>query len=334
MSTSEQVQTLERAPDDELEEVLEAVNEEQLNRDARNYLADWRQGVPETLRRPHEQPVERVLRQCWDRLNVRNEHYVMAIVGEEGAGKSYTAAKISDEIDDEFSHEQIIFRAETFLQLLRDDEYREGGMYVVDEAGVSFGSRTWQDRAQVLANQALQLIRSHNVGLIFTLPILDELDSQTQGRLQAFYEITHKERDECVIGKWKWMDPDRSGMTGNIYKHYPRTDDGNRITSVGFTPPRESIVEPYEERKAVFQKEKYDKAIEQLQGDDQDEELTAKEIAEEIRDEGTSKYIKTINNGAKRVFDRNRVEAEFEVGDRRSKQVKSLILPELDDGVI
>jgi len=71
-----------------------------------------------------------------------------------------------------------------------------------------------------------------------------------------------------------------------------------------------------------------------LQGDDQDEELTAKEIAEEIRDEGTSTYIKTINNGAKRVFDRNRVEAEFEVGSRRSKQVKSLILPELDDGVI
>lgn len=291
--------------------------------------------VPPKLRKPHDKPVQMVLRRCWDRLNRKNEHFVAAIVGREGSGKSHTAMKVADEIDGDFTHEQVLFRVAEFLKLLRDEEYRPGAVYVLDEAGVSFGSRTWQDRAQVLANQALQLIRSHNVGLIFTLPRLGELDSQTEGRLQAFYEIEHKKDGDHVRGKWKWIDPDRTGTTGENYHRYPTNSRGQRIKSMGFAPPRESLVGPYEARKSEFQREFYDQVVGELEGDDgDDDELDATEIAAEIREEGVDQYIREINDGKQRVFDRNIVEAEYGIGDGRSRKVKSLIRDELPDDVM
>ena len=291
---------------------------------------------PAYLREPHNQHIERILRRVWDRLNVNNEHFLMVIVGREGSGKSYTALKLASLIDDEFTHEQVIFRIEEFLRLLRDDEFREGGVYVLDEAGVAFGNRTWHDRGQILANQAMQLIRDHNVGLIFTLPRLGELDSQTQGRLHTLLEIRKKVHNKHVIASWKWMDPDRTDTTGKIYKKYPRSPSGNRITQIRFTPPDESIVEPYQQRKREFQQMVYDEAIDALTPEEDDGAPdTPDEIAEDIRDNGgADKYVREINNGAQRVLDREQIAAEYGIGHRKSKKVKRLLMPEVDDDVM
>lgn len=288
--------------------------------------------VPEHLREPHDMPVQMVLRKVWGRLNELNEHFVMAIVGREGVGKSYTAVKLGTLLDDEFTHDQVFFRAEEFLKLLRDEEYREGAVYVLDEAGVSFGKRTWQDRAQRVANQALQLIRSHNVGLIFTLPRLGELDSQTEGRLQAFYEIVDKEPEEYVEGKWKWIDPDRSNSTGTIYKKYPRTRWGNRVRRIEFTPPPDDVVKPYEERKKKFQREVYDEAIGEL-GDgagetadeDDDDDMSLKDIAAEIQSDGVERFVTThaVNNS--RYVDKDLIQVEYELSLREARRVKKLV---------
>ncbi len=292
------------------------------------------QSVPAVLQEPFNQPIERVLRKVWDRMNVRNEHFVGVLVGREGGGKSLTAIKIATLLDDEFTHDQVIFRAENFLKLLRDDEYRSGAVFVLDEAGVMFGNRSWQDRTQVLANQALQLIRSHNVGLIFTLPRLGELDSQTQGRLQAMFEIREKVDGEYVEGPWKWIDPDRSGTTGKIYKKYPRTEKGNRVTSVRFSPPPSSITEQYEERKETFQEEVYDEVIEELNDDDEDDEMSVVEIVDDIIDSDADKYIREINNGTQQTLDKDLIATDYSIGVTKAKRVKKLLDREIDRDVM
>lgn len=290
---------------------------------------------PEVLQKPYDQPVERVLRTAWDRLNRRNEHFVMAIVGREGSGKSATGLKISNLLDDDFTADKVFFRLEEFLKMLRDEEFEPGAMYVLDEAGVMFGNRTWHDRAQVLANQAMQLIRDHNIGLVFTLPRLGELDSQTQGRLQAFYEIREKEPDEYVSGSWKWIDPDRTGTTGKVYKKYPRTAAGNRITTIEFTPPEDDLLEPYNERKDAYQKEVYEKAIDALSDDEEsnDSANSVADIAEEIREEGVDNYVRSINNGAQRVLDKDLIQNEYGIGRRKAKRVKKSLMEDVDDDV-
>jgi hypothetical protein len=253
------------------------------------------------------------------------------IVGREGSGKSYTAIKIADTVDPTFTADRIIFDVKDLLEVLRDGEHDPGNFYVLDEAGVSMGVRTWQDRAQVLANQALQLIRSHNLGLIFTLPRLSELDSQAEGRLQAVLEITDKQPEEYVRLKWKWIDPDRVDSNGNILQKYPRRrQDGfeKRITRNTFAPPNEEIVDPYEERKGEFQAAVYERTISKLEeadDDDEDTERDPQDIATEIANDNLQRYVDVHGTTKKPYINKDLIRAEYDLTHSDAKVVKTLL---------
>lgn len=289
---------------------------------------------PEPLQRPFERPEPEVLRELWDRLHVENRHFMLAFVGEEGSGKSLTAGRVAAEIDQNFNAQKVHFEPDTFLELLRDEQYEPGDVYVLDEAGVSLGVRTWHDEAQIMVNKAFQLIRSHNIGVIFTLPRLGELDSQTQGRLQAFYEITSRVDEEYVRGKWKFIDPDRTG-SGQDYKKYPRVRrDGQkqRVRSVAFKPPTGDWVEEYHQRKNAHQKETYDDAISAIRGEDQEEELNAQQIANQILKDGAEEYV-AHNAGDQYYIDRDLIAVDYGIGEAKTRRVKKILVREgvLDD---
>lgn len=287
--------------------------------------------VPEKLQRPHDHFESAVLRRIWNRLNRKNEHFMGCIVGQEGSGKSHTAIRIANEIDQTFGTDRIMFDVTQLLQTLRDGDHEPGNAYVLDEAGVAFGNRTWHDRGQILANQALQLVRSHNLALIFTLPRLSELDSQVIGRLQATFEITDKEVGRYVEGKWKYMDPDREDSSGKIYRKYPRIyRDGQRIrvTRLRFGPPTNDLVEPYEAEKAEYQAKFYDETIQELQDEQaqaEKEEKSTIELAEEIKDDGLTKLISTHGGNGRAYIDKDLVRAHYGLSHREANEVKKLL---------
>jgi hypothetical protein len=290
--------------------------------------------LPSNLQQDHP-TISAILRPVWRRLNTRNEHWVHTIVGREGIGKSLTALRLGLEIDQSFGADQVYFRPADLLRDLRDGEYQQGDVYILDEAGVGLGRRTWQDSGQKRLNQALQLIRNHNIGLIFTLPRLSELDSQAQGRLHSYYEIRHKHAEEYVSGAWRWMDPDRVDITGDVFRK-PPTYEGAKLRQVKFGPPEApDVVDAYEARKAKFQAEFYDEAIAALEGEEgdggDDDATDPHEIAERIRENGgPDTYIREINGGTQQVLDADEIALEYGVGDRKAKKVKKLLLDDID----
>jgi len=274
----------------------------------------------------------------WKRLNEKNEHFMGVVVGQEGSGKSYTALRIAESVDPSFNADRVIFDIGELLEILENGEHQPGQFYVLDEAGVQLGRRTWQDRGQILANQALQLIRSHNLGLLFTLPRLGELDSQAQGRLQAFLELNEKEDGEYVRGKWKWMDPDRADETGTIYKKYPRrriNGSVTRITSVAFSPPSEETSEPYEERKREHQTEFYEETISELSGEDEDDEGdgadTVPEIAERVKSDGVEAVQSKHGNTGELYVDADLIRANYGTSHADARAVKKVLEKEVED---
>jgi len=294
--------------------------------------------TPSKLQSDH--PTAQILRRCWSRLNELNEHWMHCIVGREGSGKSLTAIRLGNMIDDSFTADQVFFRPAELLRTLRDEEYQRGDVYVLDEAGVGLGRRTWQESGQKRLNQALQLIRNHNVGLIFTLPRLSELDSQAQGRLHSYHEIKSKEPDEWVAGPWHWMDPDRADITGEVYRKKPRVD-GSQVLTVRLRPPTDDrLVENYEERKSEFQQEFYDEAIDALSessGGEEDERKTDPHgIAEEIESEGEiDQFLAEYNNGSQTVLDADLIALEYDVGQPTAEKTKKVLKRKMDlEGVI
>lgn len=261
------------------------------------------------------------------------------LVGREGSGKSWTAMKIAESLDPSFTADRVIFDVGPLLEALRERDHAPGQAYVLDEAGVQLGRRTWQERSQVLVNQALQLIRNHNLILLFTLPRLGELDSQAQGRLQAFFEATEKEPGEYVRGKWKWLDPDRADRTGTVYHHFPRRQlNGQRIKikTVAFTPPSEELTEPYEERKREFQDQFYKETLAELNGtegdsDDADTSQSPKEIVDAIQSNGGAEdYISTHGGNGTKYVDADLIEMEFDVSIRDARKAKKLLEKSVD----
>jgi len=276
-----------------------------------------------------------LLREVWNRLNAQNEHWMHVILGEEGSGKSHTAIRIAEMIDPDFGIDQIIFDPASLLQRLRNGDYSAGDVFLIDEAGVSMGKRTWHDSGQVKLNQARQLIRNHNVGCIFTLPRLGELDSQTQGRLQSYLELSKKVPGRYVAGRWRSMDPDRTDRTGEIYRRTPEVHE-TRIPQVAFTPPKnQELVNKYEDEKADFQARFYDEAISELgdgdTGDGDDEERVTDTVIKKILSNGgPEEYLRDINNGAQTVLDRQQIEQQYDIGARRSKRVKKALINDMN----
>jgi hypothetical protein len=292
---------------------------------------------PERLQAPNENHTPWLLRRVWDRVNRQNEHFMGCIVGREGSGKSYTALKIANALDDSFSADRVIFDVTDLLKVLQNGDHEPGNFYVLDEAGVSLGRRTWQDRAQILANQALQLIRSHNLGLIFTLPRLSELDSQAEGRLQAVLEITEKQPDEYVRLKWKFIDPDRVDSNGNILKKYPRRKQNGyekRITRNTFAPPEDDeLVGTYEERKSEFQNQMYERTIDRLEegdSDDETEELSVKDVADEIEQGGLEQVVSQHTQTKQPYINDDLIRAEYDLSHSDARTVKSLLQKRFD----
>lgn len=284
---------------------------------------------PEHLTPPHDHYEWAILARAWDRLHKDNEHFMLCLVGEEGSGKSFTAIRIAQELDPEFAADRVIFDVQELLRRLRDGEFEPGQAFVLDEAGVTLGRRTWQDRAQVLANQALQLIRSHNLALIFTLPALGELDSQAVSRLQAYFEIVEKVPDEYVKGKWKYIKTDRSDEGRGNYTPKPRIRHSGkpdeRVDFLKFGPPTGGVVDEYLERKTQHQRETYEEAIEALdeETDDGDDELTAQDVADDILAGDVEQYI--ADNFGQKYIDRDLIAVDYGIGDAKTKRVKKIL---------
>lgn len=293
---------------------------------------------PPSALRPAKNATAKIIRQkIWKRMNIDNEHFMCAIVGREGMAKSHTALKIASVVDPSFNADRVFFDPVDVLNAYDDGGLGTGKMIVLDEAGAGMGNRTWYDRDQIKMNQALQTVRSDNMGLIHTLPRLNELDSQARGRLHAFIEMVEKNQhaeQPYAVGKWKNIDPTRDERD-KLYKKYPRIRiDGvaRRITRISFTPPDPDLVDEYEPRKEEFKQALNAEARDEATEDD-DALEDPKEIADDIREKDIIQQFIKDNHG-QRYLDRDEIELSYDIGARKSGKVKKVLLREVDDDVM
>lgn len=273
----------------------------------------------------------RIIKQkVWDRMWRDNEHFMAAVVGREGSGKSYTSLKIAEVADPSFNADRVMFSPKAFLERLQ--EWKENGetqgkVVVADEAGVGVGVRTWHDREQILFNQVLQVIRDENMTMLFTLPRLSELDSQTRGRLHALLEMTDKENGEWAELKWLNWDPTRDERD-KTYRHYPELKVNGwkrKIKRLRLGPPSDDLIQAYSERKDEFQASLYEEAIEEMGDDEKDDEQTIKEVAMEIAEDGIEQFVSVHNQTKQPYINKELIRAEYETSHSDASAVKSLL---------
>lgn len=285
---------------------------------------------PEALQNlPVEAYTARIIKQkVWRRANVKNKHFMGVVVGREGHGKSHTALKIASGVDPSFNAERVFFKPERLLETVQSNELGTGHAVVIDEAGVGLGSRTWYDKDQIMLNQALQTIRDDNMIVLFTLPRLSELDSQTRGRLHAYIEMQDVyPGDGYATARWLNISPSRDG-SGQIYKKYVRLrayGRKKRIEQVRFRPPDSSLVESYEERKEAFKEELFEEILEDAEAEAKSEEADPEAIAQEIADESVADYISEDGKTGRPYINKDLIRAGYEISHSDARAVKSML---------
>jgi ABC-type dipeptide/oligopeptide/nickel transport system ATPase component len=276
-----------------------------------------------------ESPTVRLLRQkVWGRMSVKNQHFMGVIVGREGFGKSHSALSIARAVDPGFSAEDVYFDPKGLLEAFQSDDYGTGDMIVLDEAGVGLGKRTWYEKSQVLLNQTLQTVRDDNMGVLFTLPRLSELDSQTIGRLHAFLEMTDVVKDDgYALAKWKNVDPSRGDRAKNYYKYSELRFDGvpYDVQRVKIGQPPADLAEEYEQRKEAFKDELYKEAI-HAQEDEEDNKQSPQEIVDEVVADGrVAEFVSEHGQNGIQYVDKDLLRATFDLSLSDAQAVKKLL---------
>jgi len=272
----------------------------------------------------------RIVRQkIWKRMNVDNQHFMAAIVGREGTGKSHSALSLARTVDPSFTADDVFFDPQALLEAFDSDEYGKGNVIVLDEAGVGLGNRSWYDKEQILLNQTLQTVRDDNMGVFFTLPRLEELDSQTIGRLHAFVEMLETHPDEgWASSKWKNINLTRDGR-GQEYKKYTRLNVNGvekRIKRFAIGAPPSDLVAAYEDRKEAFKRELYEDAIDAYDEDEEtDDELSPKEVAQEIANEGIDEFVSQNSSTKEAYINKDLIRIEYGLSHSDASAAKKLL---------
>lgn len=291
--------------------------------------------VPEPLR---QSTVEaRVLKQkIWRQCNIENQHFIGVVVGPEGSGKSYTALKIGETVDPSFNAERVMFDPAEFLKRLQEwkaNEETKGKVVVSDEAGVGIGVRSWYEEDQIKFNQVLQVIRDENMAIIFTLPRLSELDSQTRGRVRGYMEMTDLDAGNWAKFKYLNWKPTRDERD-KIYRQYPvlRVNGyEQQIRRLCVSPPSEELVRNYQRRKSEFQQQLYQETEELMTGENEEKDYSPQEIVEEVKDGGLQDLLSWHGAHKKWYLDKDLIRAEYGLSHSTAKTAKKLLLN--DDSV-
>jgi hypothetical protein len=97
-----------------------------------------------------------------------NRHFVIMIVGEPRSGKSYSALRIAELVDPNFSLNHLVYSPDEFLKLVTACE--PGDVIVFDEAGVNIFARDWQSKMNKALAKIFQILGYKHLGIILTFP--------------------------------------------------------------------------------------------------------------------------------------------------------------------
>lgn len=292
--------------------------------------------VPDVLQSNY--PTANLVRhEIWNRLHRDNEHYMAGVFGREGKGKSGTAIAIAEMIDPRMSVEQILFDPQAMLKKI--SEWKKAGttkgrMIVADESGVGMGNRTWYEKDQIQFAQILQLIRSENMGILFTVPRGVEMDSQIRGgRLHAQIIVRVKHEGDYVEAEYERIRVGRRVDNDGLWTPKPSMEiDGvtQRLTTIRIGPPSSELWDSYIEKKNEFQQEAYEDAASSNE-DDGEGSNEIKRVVRDILDGDTAYYITEHGGTGKPMVNGDIIGVKYNLSRRDAKAAKAMVKNQLSD---
>jgi hypothetical protein len=263
----------------------------------------------------------------------QNLNVLVVIVGQTGAGKSWSGIGLAGRIDPTFYEnikDRVVFTVKQFKELLSSEKLKKGNAIVFDEIGISYGARHWQSYQNITMGEILQTMRYKNLCLIMTVPSLDFVDI-TARRLLHFYIECKSVNQEERLNIFRPFEAELQPRISKTYFkniHYVGVDGITAILALieQTSPPRE-VTDIYE---AMAQEYK--------------DSIIAKKLGHEEKTKDQYKnYIETIKISpddytsliqGKIRFNSKLISAKFGISDSKAEKIKALVEKEMSPNAV
>jgi len=186
------------------------------------------------------------------------------LVGEPRSGKSYSALRIAELVDQDFSLDNLVYSPAEFLQLVKTKE--EGSVIVFDEAGVKIFSREWQSKMNKALAKVFQILGYKHLGIILTFPSVMFVDKAVRRLFNYILLAKGFSREhEISFCKAYYNLPTNYVMGTEILTPFSIMDDdrGQRVDASDLVFRKPRLAEEYEE----YAKQRKDELLIELEQD-------------------------------------------------------------------
>lgn len=210
---------------------------------------------------PWQPTTEEVIDYVINRRIRNNQNWIGAVCGETGSGKSYTALRIGEMVDPNFSADSIVFSVKEFIDTF--DSRAPGSLVVFDE-GQEWSSRRSMSRKNVELTDIMAMLRFTRVNVLFTVPNIRMVDVSLRRLMHGYLDVEAIDRahapprlrDKSFARIYVLQQRRRLGHEDDVRPLLPdvpitrgKETRKLRINSVLFTAPQPPLLAAYERRK-------------------------------------------------------------------------------------
>lgn len=109
-------------------------------------------------------------------LTRRNKNFMGVWVGKTGSGKSFSAISLAEDIDPNFTIDNVCVSTKEMIERITSGDLKKGSALVLDEAGVNYSAKNWMKKENKYLGELFQTFRYLNYALLLNLPHVKFMD--------------------------------------------------------------------------------------------------------------------------------------------------------------
>jgi hypothetical protein len=184
----------------------------------------------------------------------RNKNFLCIFSGPTGSGKSWSALRFCQELDEDFNIDRVVFKGKDLMNLINGGTLSKGSVILWDETQIDLNNRNWQSLMNKMLNYLISTFRHKNFILIFTAPYTDFIDSATLKMFHANFEVVGMNKSKGTV-KVKPLQLQYDHRQKKWYRHYLRRryDVGiSKLKRWNIPKPSKDLIKAYESKKTAF----------------------------------------------------------------------------------
>jgi len=194
---------------------------------------------------------------------MKNKNCLIMVVGSTGSGKSYACLRCAELLQPSFSIKHAYFNLQDLYKDIDNKVLKMGDVIILEEIGVSAGSRKWQSKGNISFSEVVQTFRTLKLIVFINLPMRYMADSHIRSLMHGLWTMQSIDQDKCIayIKPFVLQFNSRSrSERDSCYEKYLRIKKKNDwgfeseepVKSIGFKKPSNHLIVEYEKKKEAF----------------------------------------------------------------------------------